>query len=156
MPQVRVLPSRNSSLLEGVEASTEKFFMSARYVYIYHASKTAMQSGRALSQLWHAEFPSPDKQRDSVAASAWRMLPDAVMNWHGGGNTSSQVRLSFADLEEALNWAKAQGLTPIVRPQQVRKSERQQESGSNKNSTKPYGKSYAANFAHDRKVPWTH
>ena len=125
--------------------------MSARYVYIYRASKTAMQSGRALSH-WLAEFPGPDKQRDSVAASAWRTLPDAVMNWHGGGNTSSQVRLSFADLQEALNWAKSQGLTPIVRPQQ--------ESGSSKGSTKPYGKSlaksYAANFAHDRKVPWTH
>ncbi len=153
--------------------------MSKRYVYIYRASKTAMQSGRALTENWLTEFPRSDSQRGSASATGWRYLPDATMGWYGGGDTQEQLRLSFADLDGALRWANSQGLTPIVRPQQVRKWERQEidqdanegkgkgkskgksngkgsSNGKGKIPKKPYGKSYAANFAHDRKVPWTH
>ena len=153
--------------------------MSGRCVYIYRAAKTAMQSGRALTEHWLAEFSNSDSQRTSASASlsAWQCLPDAVMKWHGGGDTSNQVRLTFPDLESALRWAESQGLTPIVRPSQVRKWEckdgnkdinksksksksKSKAKDSLKDSAKvyrkSYAKSYASNFAHDRKVPWTH
>ncbi len=151
--------------------------MSGRCVYIYRAAKTAMQSGRALTENWLAEFSNSDSQRTSASASesAWQALPDAVMKWHGGGDTSNQVRLNFPDLDSALRWACSQGLTPIVRPSQVRKWEckdgnkdisksksksKNKDKDSLKDSAKvyrkSYAKSYASNFAHDRKVPWTH
>ena len=113
--------------------------MSQRYVRISRLSKTATQSGRALADAWIATFPKTEGP--VVAKDAWRSLPDAVMGWHGGGETKEQVRLAFPTREAACAWAKAQGLLPIVQPEQGRR-------------IRP--KSYAANFAHDRPVPWTH
>ena len=113
--------------------------MSKRYVHIFRLSKTATQSGRALADPWIATFPKTEGP--VVAKDAWQALPDAVMGWHGGGETKEQVRLRFPTLATAQAWAKAQGFTPILQPEQKRR-------------VRP--KSYAANFAHDRPTPWTH
>ncbi len=113
--------------------------MTEKYIYIYQASKTAMQSGRALTQKWIAEFPPSEKK--SITHDAWRNLPDAIMGWHGGGETKQQLQMSFPSLSSAQDWAKAQGLVAILRPSQNRRVTH---------------KSYASNFAHDRPVPWTH
>ncbi len=113
--------------------------MSKRYVHISRLSKSAMQSGRALTDQWLVTFP---RSEGPVAAKdAWRILPDAVMGWQGGGETREQVRLVFPSRAAAEAWAGVQGYTPIVQPEQGRR-------------VRP--KSYAANFAHDRPTPWTH
>ena len=113
--------------------------MSKRYVHIARLSKTATQSGRALTDQWVATFP---KTEGPVAAkNAWHALPDALMGWHGGGETKEQVHLVFPTREAAQAWAKAQGLIPVIQPEQKRR-------------VRP--KSYADNFAHDRPTPWTH
>ncbi len=113
--------------------------MSKRYVHIVRLSKVATQSGRALTDTWIATFP---KTEGPVAAKdAWQALPDAVMGWHGGGETKEQVRMTFPTQETARAWAEAQGFVPVVQPEQKRR-------------VRP--KAYAANFAHDRPTPWTH
>ncbi len=97
---------------------------------IFSPAKSAMQSGRARLRSWVLEFQS---DRASV--------PDALMGWSGGGDTSKQVRLYFANQAEAVSYAEKHGLLYVVEASQSRTIK---------------GKSYASNFAVDRKFPWTH
>ena len=94
------------------------------YARIFRPSKTAMQSGRAGTRRWVLEY-EPATPRD----------PDPLMGWSSARDTLNQVRLKFATLEEAKQFAEKNGLDyTIVEPR-----ERQ---------FKP--KSYADNFRYDR------
>ena len=70
---------------------------------IYQRPKNAMQSGKALLGQWILEF----------APSAARAV-DPVMGWTGSGDTQSQVRLTFASADEALDYAKRYGIEAEV------------------------------------------
>ncbi|HXR87979.1 MAG TPA: ETC complex I subunit [Stellaceae bacterium] len=91
---------------------------------IFRPSKTAMQSGRAGTRRWVLEY-EPATPRD----------PDPLMGWASARDTLNQVRLRFATLEEAKQFAEKEGLDyTVVEPQE--------------RSFKP--KSYADNFRYDR------
>ncbi|HVZ07309.1 ETC complex I subunit [Rhodopila sp.] len=97
---------------------------------IFQPPKNAMQSGWAKTHQWVLEF---------VPNSAKR--PDALMGWAGGGDTQTQVRLTFDTREEAISYADTAGLTYEVEIPHHRK-------------VKP--KAYADNFRYGRLENWTH
>lgn len=89
---------------------------------IYQPAKTAMQSGTAKTRKWIVEFMPP--------ASPF-----------GVGETMTQVRLTFHNLDDARAYAAKQGLAYHVITPQKRKN---------------ISKSYSDNFRYDRTVAWTH
>ncbi|MEL6830733.1 MAG: ETC complex I subunit [Pseudomonadota bacterium] len=97
---------------------------------IYKPSKSAMQSGRSKTQDWVLEFVS-DASRTA----------DPVMGWISVDDTTGQVSLHFDTREQAIAYAKREGLTFTVEESRPRKR---------------MIKSYAENFSSDRKQPWTH
>jgi hypothetical protein len=97
---------------------------------IYRPAKTAMQSGEANTREWVLEHERAEA-RDI----------DPLMGWTSTRDTRAQVRLHFATREQAIAYAERSGLAYTVSEPQARK---------------PIRKSYADNFRHDRKVPWTH
>jgi hypothetical protein len=97
---------------------------------IYRPTKTAMQSGQANTSRWVLEFEAEEAQR-----------VEPLMGWTSSGDTRRQVRLTFDTRDAAVAYARANGI-----PHQVLVArERRRKS-----------KSYADNFAFDRKEPWTH
>ena len=94
-------------------------------VRIYRPAKTAMQSGRGGSaSSWVLEYePAAPKQ------------PDNLMGWLGSADTSSQVRVKFSSMEEAVAFARKKGLDYQVFPENARQQ-------------KP--KNYADNFRYDK------
>lgn len=99
-------------------------------VRIYQPPKTAMQSGRARKNVWMMEFePTAARQ------------VEPLMGWTSSADTRAQLRLSFDSLEEAIAYAKAEGLMYSVETPRER-------------SIKP--KAYSDNFKYDRKGRWTH
>ena len=91
---------------------------------IFRPAKTAMQSGRAETRRWVLEYEP-----------ATRREPDPLMGWASARDTLNQVRLKFATLEEAKQFAEAHGLEyAVVAPHEER--------------FKP--KSYADNFRYDK------
>jgi hypothetical protein len=91
---------------------------------IYRPAKTAMQSGRAGTRRWVLEY-EPATPRE----------PDPLMGWSSAQDTLNQVRLRFATLEEATQFAQKHGVEfVVVEPRQAQ--------------FKP--KSYADNFRFDR------
>ncbi len=99
-------------------------------VRIYKPSKSAMQSGRAKTREWILEYEPSDRSR-----------PDPLMGWNGSADTRRQVVIRFPTLEDAVAYARKHGLTyTVLRPHERR--------------VRP--KSYADNFAYDRRIPWTH
>jgi hypothetical protein len=97
---------------------------------IYKPAKTAMQSGPARTLEWvleHEPTGSPG--------------PEPLMGWTGSGDTSAQVRLTFATREEAIAYAERSGLAFTVSEPQPRKPQR---------------RSYADNFKFGRVGAWTH
>jgi len=99
-------------------------------VRIYRPAKTAMQSGRAQAQHWVLEYEPAAAQR-----------VDPLMGWSGRGDTRNQVRMTFETCEEAVAFAKNQGLAYEVQPPRTRR-------------VRP--KSYTDNFRFDRAKNWTH
>jgi hypothetical protein len=91
---------------------------------IFRPANTAMQSGRAGTRRWVLEY-EPATPRE----------PDPLMGWASARDTLNQVRLRFATLEEAKQFAEKKGLAYTV----VEPHER---------SFKP--KSYADNFRYER------
>ena len=91
---------------------------------IFRPAKTAMQSGRAGTRRWVLEY-EPATPRE----------PDPLMGWASARDTLNQVRLKFATLEEAKQFAEKKGLDYVV----VEPQERTFKS-----------KSYADNFRYDR------
>ncbi len=98
-------------------------------VRIYRPAKTAMQSGRGLTQDWVLEF-EPGARR-----------PEPLMGWTASDDTLAQVQLHFASKEEAITYAEKHGLAYMVEASQDRR-------------IKP--KAYSDNFRFDRLRPWTH
>ncbi|APH71813.1 ETC complex I subunit [Aquibium oceanicum] len=101
--------------------------MSAR---IYSPARTAMQSGKAKTGRWVLEF-DPEQPRKI----------DPLMGYTTSGDMKSQIRLVFDTREEAVAYAKKQGLA--FRVQEPKEIKRRQIS-------------YSDNFRYDRKIPWTH
>jgi hypothetical protein len=101
--------------------------MSAR---IFSPAKTAMQSGKAKTGFWVLEF-DPEQPRRI----------DPLMGYTSSGDMKSQIRLTFETQEEAVAYAQRNGIA--FRVQEPKDARRRQVS-------------YAENFRHDRKIPWTH
>ena len=71
--------------------------MSAR---IYRPARTATQSGRANTRRWVLEF-EPSARREI----------DGLMGWSGSTDTRAQVHLTFRTKEEAVAYARRNGLS---------------------------------------------
>jgi hypothetical protein len=97
---------------------------------IYRPALNAMQSGKAKSQEWLLEFESETPR-----------TVDPLMGWISNADTNPQVRMYFATREEAIDFARRQGI-----PFQV----------VDRKEPKRVLKTYADNFAANRKRPWTH
>ena len=97
---------------------------------IYRPTKNAMQSGRANTKAWALEF-EPDSARWS----------DPLMGWTQTADLNGQVRVPFETKEEAVAYAQRNGIAfQIIEPKPARR----------------ILKTYADNFAANRKIPWTH
>jgi hypothetical protein len=97
---------------------------------IYRPAKTAMQSGKAKTQDWLLEFEP-----------ATARLPDPLMGWAASADMNGQVRLSFDGKEAAVEYAQKHGIPfRVVEP----------------HTPRLVLKTYADNFAYNRKQPWTH
>jgi len=68
---------------------------------------------------------------------------DPLMGWTSSDDTQSQVRLKFDSKQEALDYAKDNGIDATVSEPQTRKA-----------NIRAGG--YGENFATNRRVPWTH
>lgn len=91
---------------------------------IYRPARTAMQSGFAQTKLWELEFiPSASP------------FVDPLMGWTGQTDTTQELHLSFHTKDEAIDYAKRNGLDFVVEEPKMR-------------IVRP--KSYAANFAYNR------
>ena len=97
---------------------------------IYRPGRTATQSGVAKAKLWILEFePAAPRQIDPL------------MGWTGSGDMRAQVRLSFANKEEAVAYAERNGLTyQIEEPAPATRKLI----------------SYSDNFKSTRRTQWTH
>lgn len=101
-------------------------------VRIYQPGKSAMTSGQAKSDGWVVEM-----------ANAAPKPRDALMGWTGQADTGSQIKMSFATREAAVEYAARQGLKAQI-----------VESTGRQRRHRP--RSYGENFAFDRRVPWSH
>ena len=99
---------------------------------IYRPSRTATQSGSAKSRGWVLEFPSAEPRKI-----------DPLMGWTSSHDTQSQVRLTFASKEEALDYAKDNGIDALVIDPKTR-------------SANIRAQGYGENFATGRRGAWTH
>lgn len=91
---------------------------------IYQPTKTAMQSGKALTRKWRLDYDT-----------AGSRFVEPLMGWTGANGTLSQLALSFDSREEAEAYAKKHGIPYEVEEPQARKVIR---------------KTYADNFAFTR------
>ena len=99
-------------------------------VRIYRETKSPTQSGQARTKLWKLEFEQ-DSPREI----------EPLMGWTSSGDTRQQVRLSFDSMEEAVAYARREGLAyRVEQPQE----------------TKRRTIAYADNFKFNRVGPWTH
>ena len=99
---------------------------------IYRPAKTAMQSGTAKTENWVLEY-APDSAREI----------DPLMGWTSSSDTQSQVKISFATKEAALDYARTNGIAAQVQEPKLRK-----------HNIRPGG--YGDNFATNRRGVWTH
>jgi len=97
---------------------------------IYQPAKTAMQSGVARTQTWVLEF---DRETPRTR--------DPLMGWTSSSDMRQQISLEFETKDEAITYAKRNGLAYTVSEPKPRKQ-------------KP--KSYADNFKFGRIDTWTH
>lgn len=73
------------------------------FARIYRPSRTATQSGKANTRHWILEF-QPEKP--------WRQ--DPLMGWTSSADTRQQVKLRFPSRDDALAFARREGLEPMV------------------------------------------
>jgi hypothetical protein len=100
------------------------------FAKIYRPARNAMQSGRGKTKNWLLEFTPQMAKR-----------PDPLMGWTSTTDMRSQVRLGFETQDDAVAYAKRQGIPfQIIEPQEAKR----------------YTKSYGENFSPDRKQPWSH
>ena len=97
---------------------------------IYRPAKTAMQSGKAKTNLWVLEY---DQERPRVI--------DSVTGYTGSGDMRQQLRLMFETRALAEAYAKRENIEyRVVEP---------------KDATRKTV-SYTDNFKYTRTQPWTH
>lgn len=97
---------------------------------IYRPAKTAMQSGKAKTNLWVLEFDA-EKPRTI----------DPIMGYTSSGDMYQQVKLTFETSEEAVAYAERNGIEcRVIEP---------------KESTRKRV-AYPDNFRFNRMQPWTH
>lgn len=99
---------------------------------IYRPARTATQSGTARTRQWVLDY---------VADTAREV--DPLMGWTSSTDTQAQVRLRFDTKEEALDYAKENGIEAVVTEPKTRKP-----------NVRPGG--YGENFATNRRTVWTH
>ena len=99
-------------------------------VRIYQPARTAMQQGRSRTDRWILEH-EPEAPR----------TPEPLMGWTSSRDTKQQIRLWFDSKEEAVAYAKREGLMYSVETPKTR-------------AVKP--KAYADNFGYTRIGRWTH
>jgi ETC complex I subunit conserved region len=97
---------------------------------IFRPSPNAMQSGRGKSKEWVL-----------VHEPATALGIEPLMGYTSTTDTEAQVRLTFETLEEAENYARANGIPYSVQPA---------------HTPTPKRSNYSDNFRYDRKTPWTH
>ena len=97
---------------------------------IYKPSRNAMQSGKARTKKWLLEY-EPEQPREI----------EPLMGWTSSGDMKQQVRLSFATREDAIAYAKRNGIA--YRVQEPKVSARR-------------AKAYSDNFRYGRIGLWTH
>lgn len=97
---------------------------------IYKPAKTAMQSGRAGTNHWILEF-QPEEKREI----------EPLMGWTSSRDMKSQIRMRFKTREDAIAYARRNGIPFTV---------------SDPNPRKHRAKSYADNFKYGRIGSWTH
>lgn len=100
------------------------------YARIFTPAKSAMQSGRGKTRFWILEFAPQSARR-----------PDPLMGWTSSSDTDAQIQLRFETKDQAIAYAQAHGIdfrlfTPQAAPKIL--------------------KTYADNFAVNRRVSWTH
>jgi hypothetical protein len=99
-------------------------------VRIFRPAKTAMQSGAANTKDW-VLVHEPEAPRNV----------DPLMGWTSSSDTRAQVRLEFDTKEDAVAYAKRNGLTyRVIEPK----------------PRQPVRKTYADNFRFGRIGSWTH
>lgn len=97
---------------------------------IYKPEKTAMQSGKAGTREWLLEFEADRPQQ-----------LEPLMGWAAFGDTKSQLRLWFDTKDEAIAYAKRNGIPfQLIEPREPKLNLQ----------------AYADNFRYDRSQPWTH
>ena len=99
---------------------------------IYQPSRNAMTSGMAKTRKWVLEY-APASSREV----------DPLMGWTSSNDTQTQVRLKFDTKQEALDYAKDNGIDAQVSEPHKRKPNLR-------------ARGYGENFATDRRAPWTH
>ena len=99
-------------------------------VRIFQPAKNVMQSGRAKTRSWIVEF----EPSDAVKANP-------LMGWPGSADTRQQVRLSFDSRDDAIAYAKKNGLDYEVLPPRDRSVQ---------------ARAYSDNFRAGRQSNWTH
>lgn len=97
---------------------------------IYRPAKTAMQSGTARTKKWVLEF-EPEEAREV----------EPLMGWTSSRDMKSQIRMGFAEKEEAVAYARKHGIAFQVFEPKTRKHK---------------AKSYSDNFRYGRTTAWTH
>ena len=97
---------------------------------IYRPTRTAMQSGKALTREWLLVYEPEDAKR-----------VEPLMGYTSSTDMKSQIRLSFETRELAIEYADRNAI-----PYRV---EEAQETTRRKMS-------YSENFRYDRRQPWTH
>ncbi|AHC73308.1 hypothetical protein P856_60 [Candidatus Endolissoclinum faulkneri L5] len=99
-------------------------------VRIYKPGKTALNSAWGENKAWILEC-CPDSRR----------IPEPLMGWVSAKDTNNQIRITFDSKEEAVAFARRNGLNFNL-----------QDSREHKLTPK----SYAHNFAFNRRSQWTH
>jgi hypothetical protein len=97
---------------------------------IYRPAKTAMQSGKAKTHRWVLDY-EPETAR-SV---------EPLMGYTSSSDMRQQIRLYFETQEEAVAYARRNGIAYRVEEPHERKVR---------------GASYSDNFKFNRIAPWTH
>ena len=97
---------------------------------IYRPAKTAMQSGTARTKRWVLEY-EPEKPRQV----------EPLMGWTSSSDMRSQLRISFSTKDDAIAYAKRNGIPFTVMEPKPRRQLK---------------KSYADNFKFGRVDSWTH
>ncbi|HYV88228.1 MAG TPA: ETC complex I subunit [Candidatus Polarisedimenticolia bacterium] len=97
---------------------------------IYRPAPNAMQSGKANSKEWLLEFESETAR-----------TVDPLMGWISNADTNPQLWMYFDTREEAIEFARRQGIPfQVTEPREAKR----------------VIKTYAENFAAVRRKPWTH